>query len=80
MTTAARHMSLWKDGECICGGGPPEVHGLSPTTLEFLGGLLENAPAMAALSNPTVNSYKRLFAPTTASGATWHGIPKPSPF
>ena len=36
-----------------------------------LGGLLDHAPAMCALTNPTVNSYKRINAPVTASGATW---------
>ena len=33
---------------------------LSPTAYNFLGGLLEHAPAFTALANPTVNSYKRL--------------------
>jgi glutamine synthetase len=33
---------------------------LSKTAYNFLGGLLEHAPAYTALTNPTVNSYKRL--------------------
>ncbi len=53
------------------GGGPDGAHNLSPTALSFLAGVLQHAPAVAALTNPTVNSYKRLNASTTASGATW---------
>jgi glutamine synthetase len=32
---------------------------------------MEHADAICALTNPTVNSYKRLSAPPTLSGATW---------
>ena len=42
---------------------------MSAVALQFLGGILANAPAFAALTNPTVNSYKRLNASTTASDA-----------
>lgn len=67
------HLSLHDvtTGKNICGGGGPDVHGLSPTALSFSAGLLEHAPALAALTNPTVNSYKRLGARTTSSGSTW---------
>ena len=37
----------------------------------FLGGVLAHAEGLAALTNPTVNSYKRINAPVTSSGATW---------
>ena len=67
------HMSLWDaaTGKCVSGGGDASMHGLSPTSLFFLAGVLSNAPALLALTNPTVNSYKRLNARGTASGATW---------
>lgn len=58
----------------VCGDSSAAAkanHGLSGTALGFLAGLLAHSPAVAALSNPTVNSYKRLQATTTASGATW---------
>ena len=37
----------------------------------FLGGIMKHAAALAAITNPTVNSYKRINAPRTISGATW---------
>ena len=37
----------------------------------FIGGLIHSADALAAITNPTVNSYKRINAPRTLSGATW---------
>ena len=37
----------------------------------FLGGIMRHAIGMAAITNPTVNSYKRINAPRTMSGATW---------
>jgi glutamine synthetase len=45
--------------------------GLSEKGRYFLGGLMTHAPALTAVTNPTVNSYKRLNAPRTVSGATW---------
>ena len=45
--------------------------GLSDKGLNFLGGIMKHASAMAAITNPTVNSYKRINAPRTMSGATW---------
>jgi glutamine synthetase len=32
---------------------------------------MRHASALAAITNPTVNSYKRINAPRTISGATW---------
>ena len=62
------HVSLWKGGDnAFVGGGGA----LSPLGLSFVGGIIHSADAMAAITNPTVNSYKRINAPRTLSGATW---------
>ena len=45
--------------------------GVSALGYEFLGGLLHSAEALTAIVNPSVNSYRRLHAPVTTSGATW---------
>ncbi|WP_297064182.1 type I glutamate--ammonia ligase [Thermococcus sp.] len=50
------HISLWKDGENAFIG----EDGLSETALHFIAGILKHAKALTALTNPTVNSYKRL--------------------
>ena len=53
------------------GEGPTGELGLSEKGKNFLGGIMKHASAMAAITNPTVNSYKRINAPRTMSGATW---------
>ena len=53
------------------GTGQTGEVGLSKQGKYFLGGIIRHAGAMTAITNPTVNSYKRINAPTTASGATW---------
>ncbi|GAA0313283.1 type III glutamate--ammonia ligase [Sphingomonas oligophenolica] len=62
------HVSIWKGGENVFVG---ENGGLSPLGLKFIGGVIHSADALAAITNPTVNSYKRINAPRTLSGATW---------
>lgn len=61
------HLSLWRGEDNAFEGGED----ISDTARHFIGGLLHSAPAMAAITNPTVNSYKRINAPRTTSGATW---------
>ena len=66
------HVSLWNTaGDTNLFDDPDDELGLSPTAYHFLGGLIRHAPGLCAILNPTVNSYKRLNAPPTASGATW---------
>jgi glutamine synthetase len=66
------HASLWdKDGVKNLFYDSQGELGLSPLAYHFLGGVLNSAEALCAIFNPTVNSYKRLNAQTTLSGATW---------
>ncbi len=53
------------------GDGQTGEVGLSERGKHFLGGIMKHASALAAITNPTVNSYKRINAPRTISGATW---------
>ena len=64
------HVSLWR-GEDNALADEADDLGLSPQGYNFLGGLMHSAGALCALLNPTVNSYKRINAPRTLSGATW---------
>lgn len=64
------HVSLWKGDDNVFDDPAGEL-GISPLGYAFLGGVLAHADAFCALTNPTVNSYKRLNAPRTISGATW---------
>jgi glutamine synthetase len=52
------HQSIWKDGKPLFAG--KEYAGMSQMCLHYIGGILKHAPALAAITNPTVNSYKRL--------------------
>ena len=64
------HVSLWNDGKAMFEDDGGEL-GVSPLGYNFIGGLMHNAAAICAITNPTVNSYKRINAPRTVSGATW---------
>jgi len=58
------HVSLVdEDGENVF-GDPEGDHGLSATGQQAIAGVLAHAPALAAILNPTINSYKR-FGPDT---------------
>jgi glutamine synthetase len=64
------HVSLWREGRNLFEDAAAEL-GISATCRHFLGGVLGNAAALCALTNPTVNSYKRINGAVTRSGATW---------
>ncbi|AWR96987.1 glutamine synthetase [Acidianus sulfidivorans JP7] len=61
------NLSLWKDDKNLF-YDPNDSLGLSDLAYNFIGGILEHAKALTAISAPTVNSYKRLipgsWAPT----------------
>jgi glutamate---methylamine ligase len=66
------HVSVWdKAGAKNLFLDPKNALGLSKLAYHFLGGIMEHATALCAVFNPTVNSYKRINAPVTTSGATW---------
>ncbi|WP_341368087.1 type III glutamate--ammonia ligase [Yoonia sp. BS5-3] len=72
------HISVWNlDGnENIFAMAPNDSSqtaelGLSEKGSNFLGGIMKHASALPAITNPTINSYKRINAPRTTSGATW---------
>ena len=52
------HQSIWKGGEPLFAGDG--YAGLSELGLHYIGGILKHSRAIAAFSNPTTNSYKRL--------------------
>ncbi|TAM61052.1 type I glutamate--ammonia ligase [bacterium] len=58
---SALHIEIvLREGERNAFADDSGERGLSPTALYFIGGLLAHAPAITAIANPTVNSYKRL--------------------
>jgi len=66
------HVSVWdKSGRKNLFLHKSEEMGLSKLAYKFLGGVLHSADSMAAIFIPTVNSYKRIDAAVTSSGATW---------
>ncbi|MFQ5974201.1 MAG: type III glutamate--ammonia ligase, partial [Alphaproteobacteria bacterium] len=66
------HVSLWDpEGKINLFLDESEEMGLSKLAYNFLGGIVHSADAMCAIFNPTVNSYKRIDASVTLSGATW---------
>jgi len=66
------HVSVWdKTGKKNLFHDPKGELGLSKLAYNFLGGIVNSADTLAAVFNPTVNSYKRIDATVTLSGATW---------
>lgn len=64
------HVSLWRDGVNLFEDAAGDL-GMAAIAYHFIGGVIKEAPAICALTNPSVNSYKRINAPRTISGATW---------
>tara|TARA_B100000029_G_scaffold287610_1_gene281416 strand:+ start:1667 stop:2992 length:1326 start_codon:yes stop_codon:yes gene_type:complete len=64
------HISLWsgKLNKFLDSG---DRYGLSRQAYNFLGGIMQNAQSLSAFFNPTINSYRRINAPPTKSGASW---------
>ncbi|MEK7286286.1 MAG: type I glutamate--ammonia ligase [Nitrospirota bacterium] len=52
------HQSIWKGGKPLFAGD--KYAGVSEMCLHYTGGILKHAQAIAAFTNPTTNSYKRL--------------------
>jgi glutamine synthetase len=79
LTGNGLHMntSLWKGDENLFqlagSKSGKDDHGLGLTSLgyNFCGGVLEHARVMSAVTNPIVNSYKRMGVSAPNSGATW---------
>ncbi|MGH6947476.1 MAG: type III glutamate--ammonia ligase [Kiloniellales bacterium] len=66
------HASVWgKSGRKNLFHDAKEEMGLSKLAYSFLGGVMNSAEDLCALFAPAVNSYKRIAATTTLSGATW---------
>jgi glutamine synthetase len=64
------HVSLWRRGQNLF-ADKGDALGVSAAGYSFIGGVMHNAEALCALTNSTVNSYKRINAPVTTSGSTW---------
>lgn len=64
------HVSLWDGARNVFEDEAGEL-GMSKLAYAFLGGVMHSAADLCAIFNPTVNSFKRINAPITASGATW---------
>eukprot|EP01132_Coremiostelium_polycephalum_P007973 gene7973-9807_t len=65
------HFSLWKDGINTTPSkiGEQGIEGISPSSCNFIAGILKHAKGLTPLFNACINSYQRL-APGTWSGAT----------
>ena len=64
------HVSLW-DGNVNKFLDKSDRYGLNKMAYNFLGGIIKNAQSLSAFFNPTINSYRRINAPATKSGASW---------
>ena len=66
------HVSVWNaDSSTNLFLDKSDEVGLSSLAYNFLGGIVHSAQQLCSIFNPTVNSYKRINAPRTRSGASW---------
>ncbi len=66
------HMSLWdEENQKNLFLNEDDPYGLSQIGYWFTGGILNHASALTAITNPLVNSYKRLVRRKPRSGSTW---------
>ncbi len=52
------HQSIWKAEKPLFAGSG--YAGMSELAMHYIAGIIKHAPALAALTNPTMNSYRRL--------------------
>ena len=64
------HISLWNGKKNVFLESGEKL-GLSKMAYNFLGGIMKFAQPLTAFFNPTINSYRRINAPPTKSGASW---------
>ena len=66
------HVSVWdkKKKKNLFEDNDGEL-GLSKLGYSFIGGIMKSADCFSAFFNPSINSYRRIDAPVTTSGATW---------
>tara|TARA_E500000331_G_scaffold293285_1_gene290508 strand:- start:74 stop:778 length:705 start_codon:yes stop_codon:yes gene_type:complete len=64
------HISLWTGSKNLFLDKGDKL-GLTKIAYHFLGGIMHSAEALSSFFNPSINSYRRIDAPVTTSGATW---------
>jgi|TARA_B110000438_G_scaffold299271_1_gene349126 glutamine synthetase len=64
------HVSLWQDKKNVFLDSGDKL-GISKIAYNFLGGVMRLAKPLSSFFNPNINSYRRINAPSTTSGATW---------
>ena len=68
------HSSLWDattGAELFADPADSRGLGLSQLAYQYIAGLIDHGPALAGVTCPTVNSYKRMGVGAPMSGATW---------
>ena len=64
------HISLWNGNKNLYLDKGDKI-GLTRLANYFLAGILHSTEGLSAFFNPSINSYRRIDAPVTTSGATW---------